>query len=483
MSDAINIEVSPFYHDYVLDKPYKVVIQVGGRFSSKSYNSAVEQVANLANKKNYKLLIIEDLDAGLSQGYYAGLVDKIDKFGHDKAYSCTRSPVRIYNKINKNEVLFSGFASEQQKKSVKAIDQVTAILVEEGEWLTYDDFIKLLHQLRGGRQEDRKLTIIMNPVNPDCFVNETFIETKPDRVIAHFEGTNRPKVFEKDIVTEFEFEGKTITDVTTVLVALSTHHDNPYLTIDQRASIENLRVTDPDAYLQLGEARFIRSKGTYFKEFKRETHVAEPFPIPNNWHRYITLDYGLDMLACYWVALDTQNNAFIYKELYESDLIISEAANKIKSMIADDETIRIIYAPPDLWNRRQDTGKSATDIFRENGLNLVKAKNDRVLGWYNLKEWIKTYETRDEHTGVKIITSKLKVWSNCDNLIRVLPQIQKDEKNPNDCAKEPHELTHAPDAIRYMFADRPAATYKPKQAVDDDDDDDIPNKRGNTFYG
>ena len=27
--------------------------------------------------------------------------------------------------------------------------------------------------------------------------------------------------------------------------------------------------------------------------------------------------------------------------------------------------------------------------------------------------------------------------------------IQHDEKKPNDCAKEPHELTHACDALRY----------------------------------
>jgi phage terminase large subunit len=31
-----------------------------------------------------------------------------------------------------------------------------------------------------------------------------------------------------------------------------------------------------------------------------------------------------------------------------------------------------------------------------------------------------------------------------------------DEKNPNDTAREPHELTHAPDALRYFIAGRPA---------------------------
>ena len=36
------------------------------------------------------------------------------------------------------------------------------------------------------------------------------------------------------------------------------------------------------------------------------------------------------------------------------------------------------------------------------------------------------------------------------NLIRTLPQLLIDEKDVQDCAKEPHELTHAPDALRYF---------------------------------
>ena len=31
-----------------------------------------------------------------------------------------------------------------------------------------------------------------------------------------------------------------------------------------------------------------------------------------------------------------------------------------------------------------------------------------------------------------------------------MPALQHDEKNPNDVANEPHELTHAPDALRYF---------------------------------
>lgn len=459
------VKVTPFYYDYILDKQYKVIIEIGGRFSSKSYNSEIEQVAKLASKQNYKLLVIEDLDKGLTRGYYAGLKHKIELFEHDAAYKMTVSPPSIKNIINNNEVIFSGYSTDQQKKSVKAMDQVTAILVEEGEWMRYDDFIGLLHQLRGGNEEDRQLTILMNPVDPDCFVNSMFVETLPDKVIAYFPNSTRPKVYEKNIVTTFELNGETVTSTITVLVALSTHHDNNYLTLEQRASIEQLKDTDPDKYLQLGEARFIRPAGTYFKEFSHAVHVCEPFVIPAHWHRYTTKDYGLDMLANLWIAVDTQGRAYVYKELYESDLIISQAAERIKQVNGSDRII-VKYGPPDLWNRRQETGKSAFDIFAANGEVMVKSSNDRVDGWLALKEWLRVIESKDEQTGEPIKTSKLKIFSNCVNLIRTLPALQRAEHDPNDVANEPHELTHAPDALRGFAIMRQNPSAAPEQRID-----------------
>ena len=55
------------------------------------------------------------------------------------------------------------------------------------------------------------------------------------------------------------------------------------------------------------------------------------------------------------------------------------------------------------------------------------------------KEWLRVYETRDEQTGETIKTSKLKIFNNCEYLIKYLPQVQKDEKRINDISDEPHE--------------------------------------------
>lgn len=216
--------------------------------------------------------------------------------------------------------------------------------------------------------------------------------------------------------------------------------------------------------------------GQYFTEWKRDIHVISPFEIPKHWRRYFVMDYGLDMLAGYWIALDTYGRAYVYKEIYESGLIISEAARRIREMT--DEEIYANIAPPDLWNRRQDTGKSAAEIFAEKGVPIVRANNDRVQGWYNLKEWLKPCTDEQGQT-----IAPLRIFSNCLNLIRTLPSVAVDAKNPNDVAREPHELTHAPDAIRYFVAGRPIPAAMPIE-IDEDDAPEIDTQLDDIFnYG
>lgn len=188
--------------------------------------------------------------------------------------------------------------------------------------------------------------------------------------------------------------------------------------------------------------------GQYFGEFKRDIHVCEPFPIPDHWHRYFVCDYGLDMFAGLWIARDPQGKAYVYKEVYEKDLIVSQAAERYIEVNGDDH-IKVRYAPPDLASRQKDSGKSIFDIFQQHGVVFNKSDNNRVNGWSAVKDWLKVIETRDEITGETYKTSSLKIFSNCENLTRCLPSIQHDEKNPCDVATEPHELTHITDALRY----------------------------------
>lgn len=182
-------------------------------------------------------------------------------------------------------------------------------------------------------------------------------------------------------------------------------------------------------------------EGQFFTEFKRDVHVIEPFEIPKDWYIYFVMDYGLDMLAGYWIAVDYNNNAYVFREIYQSNLLVSDARDKIKELTNED--VYIYLAPPDLWNRHKETGKSTADIFSEGGIDLYKTNNDRIQGWLQMKEWLKVFSDEQGQP-----TARLKIFSTCRNLIRCLPQVQHDQKRVGDVANEPHELTHSVDAIR-----------------------------------
>ena len=201
--------------------------------------------------------------------------------------------------------------------------------------------------------------------------------------------------------------------------------------------------------------------GQFFREFKRSIHVIEPFQIPEHWNRYIAMDYGLDMFAVLFIAIDTKGKAYVYNEIHKPNLIVSEARQTLKSIMRHYK-YKYVYAPPDLWNRNRDTGKSTAELFWEGGIDLTKASNNRIAGWLNVKEWLKVRKVRNEQTGELYEDSDLNIFNNCLNLIKYLPQLQHDEKDPNDVATEPHEPTHITDALRYFCVSRVAPSKEIK---------------------
>ena len=101
--------------------------------------------------------------------------------------------------------------------------------------------------------------------------------------------------------------------------------------------------------------------GQYFSEFSRDIHVCDPFDIPPEWRRYVSMDYGLDMCAVLWFAVSPDNRTYVYKELHKPNLPVSEAANEILWMNAS-EPIYEFLAPPDLWRRQSETGRAWAEI-------------------------------------------------------------------------------------------------------------------------
>lgn len=229
--------------------------------------------------------------------------------------------------------------------------------------------------------------------------------------------------------------------------------------------------------------------GAFFPEFRRTIHIMPPLvEIPNWYNRYRFLDYGLDMLACYFAYTDNQGLVRIYKEIYEAGLVISQAAYKIlkasgakvpdtiekwdalssveKQTISKTatENFSCTFAPPDLFATSSQTGKASSDVWDENGIYLTKSKNDFEQGCIAISEWLHPLILVDEQTGKTYTTATLTIDQNCaPNLVHALLNIQKDKHNPKVYAKQPHNLTHSVDGLRYFCIELIDSSKYPKE--------------------
>lgn len=196
-------------------------------------------------------------------------------------------------------------------------------------------------------------------------------------------------------------------------------------------------------------------EGQYFSEFDARVHVCRPFEIPEGWRKYRTVDYGLDRLVCLWIAVSPEGVCYVYREYCESDMPIGASARAITERTPRGEDVYATLAPPDLFSRTQETGRTKASIFSEHGVNFTKTSNDRETGWLAIKELL-----CDTGTG-----TRLKIFEHCTELIRCLPALTVDKVRPTDCANEPHEITHAPDALRgfAIFHARPAPPEEKKR--------------------
>lgn len=91
----------------------------------------------------------------------------------------------------------------------------------------------------------------------------------------------------------------------------------------------------------------------------------------------------------------------------------------------------------------------------QNGVAIVKSDNNRVQGHMLIKDMPAPILLKDPFVKGLFPEGKapdklpvLMFFDTVGQAFSDLKDIQADEKNPNDCAKTPHEITHAVDGTR-----------------------------------
>ena len=186
-------------------------------------------------------------------------------------------------------------------------------------------------------------------------------------------------------------------------------------------------------------------EGQFFPEFDAAIHVCDKSVIPNITKRFVAIDYGFDMLAALVIAVDEEGRLYVLRERCVSGLTLSAAAEEISRLCAP-YSPEFAVASPDLWNRRQDSGRSGFEIMQAiHGMPpMIKADDRRIAGWRMLREYLCA------ENGAP----RLRICRECSELIRCLPALLCHPDRPEDASGEPHAVTHAPEALRYAVMAR-----------------------------
>jgi phage terminase large subunit len=187
-------------------------------------------------------------------------------------------------------------------------------------------------------------------------------------------------------------------------------------------------------------------EGQFFSEWKRQTHMVEPFDVPQHWRRWVSMDFGYnDACAIYWHCADEDGRYYTYKEVYINKTLVKDLAVIILDN-SKGEKIEYFVGSPDMWAKRgnDSMGESIADTFARLGVPFIKADNQRVLGWQRMREVMS-----NAPDGLPY----WQVFSTCKNLIRTIPIQQFHKHKLEDISDDSDD--HAVESCRYFFMSRP----------------------------
>lgn len=247
-------------------------------------------------------------------------------------------------------------------------------------------------------------------------------------------------------------------------------YDNPHRPKDYEKKLELL---PPDRRRAMLDGSWTAFQGQYFEEWDEKVHVVEPFTIPQGTGRWMhALDWGYAApfaYGQYWLSPD--GYLYLVRELYRNRLRPSEVGKLIRDIMGD-TVFGPIIADPSIFIKAAETQES---IALSLGVPCIPANNERINGWMRVREWLRPFDyypaaSLDE-TGMPLpgasprTVARLRIFNTCRNTIRTLPNMPRDEKNPEDIDTSAED--HCVDMLRYLCMGVPSPTQYDKAPVRD----------------
>jgi len=239
----------------------------------------------------------------------------------------------------------------------------------------------------------------------------------------------------------------------------SKHEDNPQLYDHAQASwtpfgTEYLKTLDAlGGYLhkRLRLGLWVAAEGMYFPEWDPELHVRKPLELPDDWPRWVAVDYGFAVPFCaLWFARDPESRRiYVYREIYAAGVRDEQQADLIREHSEDERILQIVCDPAMFNARTEQKRPSIAQVYADRGLarmsvqGIWPGQNNRKQGWAIVR---RSLAHDEEPPRLQILRGQ------CPNLERELPALVRDPLDPEDTqqlVRGRYVSDHACDALRY----------------------------------
>ena len=270
----------------------------GGAGSGKSVFVAQRKVYHHLKYPGRKTLVIRKVGRTLRHSTFTEIRQVIGAWGLSPYFRVNKSDLEIFNKLNGNQIIFSGLDDVEKMKSISGI---TDIWIEEASEISEDDLKQLNLRLRGAANTRKQITLSFNPISALSWIKAYFFD--------------QPNI--------------------ETLICKTTYKDNRFLDPEDVAQIEALKAQDPVYWKIYGLGEWGVLGSLIFTNFEISEFNNTPDLFPR---QYNGIDWGFNDPAAAVKIGFKDGELYILRELYVRELDNAELMSEAESSIFDKQT-------------------------------------------------------------------------------------------------------------------------------------------------
>ena len=381
----------PKFYPYLFDYSHRWNFFVGSAGSGKSYSIA-QLLTIRACREKIKILVCRRYATTLRNSCFA-LFKEILKKWQLLPYVKIRETDFNIQFPNGSEIIFIGLDNEEKLLS---LTNVGTVWVEEAYEVEKSKVEQLNLRMRADI-ENQMLILSWNPISKQSWLYDFTVENPPQNSLYHH----------------------------------STYKDNPFLSPEYVAAIDEMETRNPAKYRVYGRGEWgVDADGLVITNWREQAFDAMELAAKGYELRY-GMDIGfIDKTAIILSLFDKENKTiYVFDEYYKSGSQLNEIAAAAKAMNVGKTKIYVDSAEP-----------RSIQYFRNEGLNAIgcaKGRDSVKAGLMFLQDML------------------IVVHPSCKNMIMELSNFSyiKSKQTGEYTEETTHEFSHAIDGLRYAYSD------------------------------